>query len=317
MTFSAIVPSYRRPDDLRRCVQAILAGDRLPDELVAVVRDTDTESQAVVEECARLPNGRAIRKVLVTPPGQVAAINAGLEVATGEVAVFTDDDTRPTPDWLARIAAAYADPAVVGVGGRDRIEGIPDEGPAERVGVLTWYGRLIGNHHRGCRGVQRVQHLKGANMSFRRALLPPFDPNLFRAASALNDTDASLVVGRHGVILYDPEAIVDHYPSARGGVSRDIDDPQMVRADSHNWTYCMLKHLRWWAKPVFLAYALAVGQGSRLGPVRWVWRRLKGDPKSLRQVWASTLGKLEGLRTHLTRSRSARPPATTEVAHVR
>jgi glycosyltransferase involved in cell wall biosynthesis len=317
MTFSVIVPSYRRPDDLRRCVQAILVGRRLPDELIAVVRDTDTESQAVVADCTRLPNGGLIRRVLVTPAGQVAALNAGLQVATGEVMVFLDDDTRPTLEWLARIAALYADPAVVGVGGRDRIVDGPDEGLAHRVGGVTWYGSITGNHHRGCRGIQRVQHLKGANMSFRRSALPPFDPNLFRAASMLNDTDASLGAGRHGVLLYDPEATVDHYASERGGgVSRDIDDPEIARADSHNWTYCMLKHLRWWAKPVFLAYALAVGQGSRLGPLLWLWRCLRGNPKCFRQVWGATQGKLEGLRTYLTRDRTAQPTATGEVAHV-
>jgi glycosyltransferase involved in cell wall biosynthesis len=317
MTFSLIVPSYKRPGDLRRCVRAVLAGRRLPEELIVVVRDTDMESQAAVSELAGEANGEVIRRVLVTPAGQIAAISAGLEAATGEVIAFTDDDTEPTPAWLERIAAAYADAAVAGVGGRDRLPNHPDEGPAERVGLLTWYGGLIGNHHRGCRGIRRVHHLKGANMSFRRAALPAFDPNLFRAASALNDTDASLGAGRHGILLYDPEAIVDHYATERGaGVPRDFDDPDIVRADSHNWVYCILKHLPWWAKPSFVGYALVIGQGSRLGPVRWLWLRLTGRPRSLRQLWAATVGKLEGLRTYVSRPRRAPPRATREAAHV-
>jgi len=316
MTFSVIVPSYRRPDDLRRCVRAILGGRRLPDELIVVLRDTDAESQVLVGELASEPHGERLRRVLVSLPGQVAAINAGLAVAAGEVVVFTDDDTEATPAWLERIAAGYADPAVVGVGGRDRIVGLPESGPAEQVGRLTWYGRIIGNHHRGCEGVRRVQHLKGANMSFRGSVLPPFDPHLFRAASMLNDTDASLSAGRLGVLLYDPDAIVEHYGSERGaGVSRDINDPQVVRADSHNWTYCVLKHLRWWAKPLFLAYALLVGEGARLGPVKWLAGILTGDRRSLRQVWASTLGKLEGLRTYLTRNRAGAAALQAEAAH--
>jgi glycosyltransferase involved in cell wall biosynthesis len=308
MTFSIIVPSYQRPEDLQRCLRGILRGRRLPEELVVVVRDTDLVSQAVVEEVAAEPRGELIRRVLVTPPGQVAAINAGLEVATGEVVVFTDDDTEPTAEWLARLAALYDDPEVVGAGGRDRVEGETHLPMAREVGLVTWYGRMTGNHHLGCEGVRRVRHLKGANMSFKRTALPAFDPNMFRAASILNDTDASLGAGRHGVLLYDPEAIVDHYPAPRSGVSRDVNDPANVRADSHNWVYCMLKHLRWWARPFFVAYALLVGQGACLGPVKWLWGLARGAPRSPRQVWAATVGKLEGLRTYLTR----RP----EAAHV-
>jgi len=316
MTFTIIVPSYGRPDDLRRCLRAILAGNRLPDELIAVVRDTDGPSQAVVAECAQEAHGELLRRVLVREAGQVAAINEGLAIARGDVIAFTDDDTEPSAVWLERLAAGYSDPSVVGVGGRDRLVGEPDDGPAPVVGRVTWYGRKIGNHHRGCAGTQRVQHLKGANMSFRRSALPPFDRHLFHAASMLNDTDASLGAGRHGVLLYDPEALVEHYASARGsGVTRDNDDARVVRADSHNLTYCMLKHLRWWAKPVFIAYSLAVGQGACIGVLKWLWYLVSGSPKSLRQLWASTVGKLEGLSTYLTAGRHEPEGIDPETAH--
>lgn len=317
MTFSVIVPTYRRPRDLRRCLQAILAGTRRPDELIVVVRDTDHESQCVLDECRNTEGGAIIRSAVVSTPGQIAAINAGLAIAKGDVVVFTDDDTRPAMDWLERLARGYEDPSVVGVGGRDRIDGLPDEGPAERVGVITWYGAIIGNHHRGCKSIQRVQHLKGVNMSFRREVLPPFDHRLFRAASMLNDTDASLNAGKHGVLLYDPEAIVDHYASERGaGITRDVNDPATVRADSHNWVYCMLKHLPWRAKLVFLVYAFVVGQGARIGLLLWVWRAVKGQPRSLRQLGASTLGKLEGLCTYFNARVSCLVPRQPEAVHV-
>jgi len=313
MTFSVIVPSYKRPDDLRRCGLAILAGNRLPDELVLVCRDTDTESQVLVDELCAGENGELIRKVLVTPAGQVAAINRGLEVATGGVVVLTDDDTEPLPVWLERVAKGYEDPEVVGVGGRDIIPDEPSDRPADKVGRITWYGLVVGNHHIGCEGTQRVHHLKGANMSFKRSALPPFDPNLFQAASMLNDTDASLGALKHGVLLYDPEAAVIHYAAERGaGVSRDVSDPEVVEADSHNWVYCMMKHLRWWQKPVFLAYAFLVGMGERIGLAKWGVGLLGGKKRVTRQLMASTRGKLRGLWTYLTRRRSAPTAADPE-----
>jgi glycosyltransferase involved in cell wall biosynthesis len=300
MKLTVIVPSYRRPDSLGRCLEGILAGRRRPDELIAVCRDTDAESQALVAQIAARDGSGLLQQVLVTEPGQVAAINRGIAASTGDIICLTDDDTVPSPQWIERLAAGYEDPKVVGVGGRDRIPGSPDREPATEIGLVTWYGRMIGNHHRGCEGIRRVHHLKGANMSFRRSALPAFDPNLFHAASMLNDTDVSLGAGRHGVLLYDPEAVVDHYPAERGaGVSRDVTTPEVVEADSHNWTYAMLKHLRWWAKPVFLAYAFGIGLGARLGLVKWLEALARRQPGATRQFQASTRGKLRGVRTYL------------------
>jgi glycosyltransferase involved in cell wall biosynthesis len=316
MTFSAIVPSYRRPDLLRRCVQAILAGRRAPDELIAVVRDTDTESQELVRGMAEADARGLLRPVLVHEAGQVAAINQGLAAATGDVVCLTDDDTEPSPQWLERLAALYEQPGVVGAGGRDRIVGLADDGPARVVGKVTWYGRVIGNHHRGSGGIVQVDHLKGANMSFRREALPPFDPNLFHAASMLNDTDASLGARRHGILLYDPEALVDHYGAERGaGVSRDVNSPEVAEADSHNWTYCMLKHLPAGSKPVFLAYAFLVGQGARIGLLKWLAALPTRPPSATRQFVAATRGKVRGIATYLAAHRRA--PSAPEAADER
>lgn len=305
MKLSVIVPSYRRPDHLRRCLTAILGGTRLPDELLVVVRESDAESRALVDQMAQAEGRDIVRPVLVGEPGQIAAMNRGVEESAGDIICFTDDDTEPATDWLERLEAGYRDPSVVAVGGRDRVAGSPDTEPAERVGLLTWYGRLIGEHHRGCDGLRRVDHLKGANMSFRRAALPPFDSVLYRAAAVLNDTDACLGARRHGILLYDPEAVVDHYPAdRRDGVGRNVDDPEVVCADSHNLVYCLLKHLPWWARPAFLVYTFAIGQGACLGLAKGLQAGLR-RPGAVRQFWASSRGKLDGVRTYL-RTRGGR-----------
>ena len=61
-----------------------------------------------------------MRTVKVNVPGQVAALNAGLDKTQGEIIAITDDDAAPHVDWLERIEARYlADKAIGGVGGRD------------------------------------------------------------------------------------------------------------------------------------------------------------------------------------------------------
>lgn len=47
-----------------------------------------------------------LRGVCVEEPGKSRALNAALQLATGDLLVFTDDDIIPRADWLQRMAAA-------------------------------------------------------------------------------------------------------------------------------------------------------------------------------------------------------------------
>ncbi|MCD6361640.1 MAG: glycosyltransferase, partial [Armatimonadetes bacterium] len=216
MTATVLVPSYRRPDSLSACLDALLDGSRLPEQIIVVLRDTDGESHQALSEWRRRAGERAERVELVevSEPGQAAATNAGLARARGDVVCFIDDDCRPTRQWLERILAHYDDPSVVGVGGRDIVHHGDEISarPAGPVGRITWYGRITGNHHQPVGDEPReVQHLKGANMSFRRAAAQPFDTNI--RGAHLSDTNASLTArAGGGRLIYDPLAAVHHYP---------------------------------------------------------------------------------------------------------
>lgn len=277
LTVTALIPSYGRPDSLLRCLDGLLAGERLPDEIIVIVRDTDADTRAAIETWHKKGDGALLREkgsvpffhVTVATPGQIAAINAGLPHTTGDIVTFPDDDCIPRPDWLRRIMSHYTSERVGGVGGRDvvHVDGLEDPPSARRVGEVTWYGRLIGNHHLNISGGPRpVMHLKGVNMSFRRRLLVPFDP--FIRGPHINDTDISLAVFRQGYqLIFDPEAKVDHYPASRpdtpGG--RDLLDPRLAFLDAHDWTYLLLKHQPWWLRPIDWLYALLVGTRMRPG----------------------------------------------------
>ena len=176
-----LVPSYRRPDALRSCLDGLLAGTHLPEQIVVVLRDTDAGSHAALQ--AWLAEHAEAQTLLdlaeVSEPGQCAATNAGIALATGEIVCFIDDDCVSTAQWLERLLAHYADPEVVGAGGRDVVHH-GDEiefSPQPVVGRLTWCGRVIGNHHQPAfTEPRRVQHLKGANprrRQERRARLRP------------------------------------------------------------------------------------------------------------------------------------------------
>lgn len=303
LQLSVIIPSYQRAQDLRRCLEGLTAGHRPPEETLIVLTEGDEESRQMLATLPELCAALHLRVVESGTPGQIPQMNAGLTEARGEVVCFTDDDCVPRPDWLERLEQPYADPQIGGVGGRDVVhEGDTlSEGPGHVVGKITWYGRVIGNHHLIFPpGLIEVDHLKGANMSFRRELAGLFDMHMVLGpgSGSLNDTDFSLGVRSRGYrLVYDPQAVVDHFPAARHGrTHRDLSHPQQVYLDSHNWVYCMLKRLSPWRRLAFLAYAVLVGSGNRLGLVKYllqVWRRPLGATRQLATTWR---GLAAGLR---------------------
>lgn len=118
MRVSVVVPTYRRPDLLGRCLTA-LARQRLPcDEYEVIVAD-DAANEATRQEVARLAgDGMRLAYVPVTGNhGPAAARNAGWRQARGDIIAFTDDDCIPDSGWLAEGIKAFADPAVIAATG--------------------------------------------------------------------------------------------------------------------------------------------------------------------------------------------------------
>jgi len=219
MRISVIIPTYRRVKDLERCLKGVLAQSRAADELLIVIRKDDSETAKYIKNAA-VPD--TLKIVYIEEEGQVAAMNAGIEKATGDVLVFLDDDAVPSEDWLAGIIRHYErDPGLGGLGGRDRLvlSGRVDESRADVVGKVTWYGRIVGNHHAGYGGPRPADHLKGANMSFRNKALGNIrcDTRLRgKGAQYRNDLALCLAIRNKGwKLVYDPAVLVDHYYAAR------------------------------------------------------------------------------------------------------
>lgn len=111
---SIVVPTYKRPALLDRCLAAILAQDADPASYEVIVADDADSGKTrgqVLEWALRFEErGTPLHYVAVggPPHGPAAARNRGWRAAAGAVVAFTDDDCVPAPGWLAAGLEALA-----------------------------------------------------------------------------------------------------------------------------------------------------------------------------------------------------------------
>ena len=96
-------------------MDSLLAQTLAPHEIVLVI---DHAPELLDEARALWPDLKVVANR--ERKGLSGARNSGVAEASGEVVAFLDDDAIAAPDWLACLAAAYADPNVLGAGGAVR-----------------------------------------------------------------------------------------------------------------------------------------------------------------------------------------------------
>jgi cellulose synthase/poly-beta-1,6-N-acetylglucosamine synthase-like glycosyltransferase len=299
---AVIVPTYRRPQDLARCLEALARQQRPAEQVVVVARAEDEASWSILRGAPE--GGLRLTPVMVTSAGVVAALNAGLDAVDADIVAFTDDDAAPRPDWLRQIVAHFAaDPGLGGLGGRDWIfqHGRFEDESRQVVGRISWVGRCVGNHHLGAGPPRDVDVLKGANMSFRTRSLDGirFDERLRGGGAQVgNELGVSLAVKRRGWQLrYDPRVAVDHYPAVRHDEDRrNAFSDEAVRNAAFNETLLLAEHfgrLRAWA---FLGWALLVGDHAAPGVLQWLRLLLTRRDTATRRFLATLSGRIAGWR---------------------
>src|SRR5579862_5559902 len=114
MKHTIAIPSYRRPDLLRRALEGLIIQDRPVDEVIVAARREDEDTQGVAQEFqTKLP----INLQLVEGPGMITPVNRAFDIATGDIVSLIDDDAVPHPDWARKIIEVFeAEPDLAGLG---------------------------------------------------------------------------------------------------------------------------------------------------------------------------------------------------------
>jgi cellulose synthase/poly-beta-1,6-N-acetylglucosamine synthase-like glycosyltransferase len=305
MKVTVIVPTYRRAQDLARCLAALTQQVHAAHEVIVVARDEDVDTWTFLRTLE--PGCLPLKTATVCVSGVIAAMNTGLELATGEIIAFTDDDAAPHVDWLQRIVAQFeADDRIGGVGGRDAIQN-PDpwsQGTKQEVGRLQWYGRIIGEHHRGVGAAREVDFLKGVNMSFRRSAIQNlcFDERMRGSGAQVHfELAFSLTLKRQGwKLIYDPAILVDHY------VAQRFDEDQRHQFNStalsnavHNETLALLEHLSPIQRSCFFIWAITIGTTQAFGLLQGIRYFPSQGLIAYQKLVASLRGRQQGILSWL------------------
>lgn len=131
---SIVVATLDRPDDLRHCLQSLVA-QKSPRPMEIVVVDNNPASGLTPPVVAEFPTVVLVNEAR---QGLAYARNAGFTASTGEIAIATDDDVIAPPDWVERLVAPFARSDVMVVTGN--VLPFELETPAQHY--FEWYGGL-------------------------------------------------------------------------------------------------------------------------------------------------------------------------------
>ncbi|HTJ58438.1 MAG TPA: glycosyltransferase family 2 protein [Devosiaceae bacterium] len=217
---TVVFSSYNGSKRLRRTLDSLVAQDFPAEnwELVAVDNNSADDTMAVLESYrGKLP----IKPFRHPVPGKSGALNRAIELARGELVVFTDDDVEAEPTWLsALVACAQAQPEFGIFGGRI----VPDwERAPDGQAFLDWIpmGSTFAVVDDAASGPCDPTKVWGPNTAIRRRHLAteryredigPLPGGLFAMGE---DSEIVLRLARQGVKTYRcGEAVIHHFVPA-------------------------------------------------------------------------------------------------------
>lgn len=227
---SVVIATRNRAEPLGECLESIARQTRVPSEVILV---DASDNSSTSELAGNLNSGFTcpVRYLPARTKSSAVQRNQGIEIASGNVILFLDDDVVLEPNFIAEIVRVFEEDSKREVGGVSGIPILPDR---VRVHAQPWWldrflmrifaskeernyhGRLIGPAINFDPAdlpdtVQPVEWLSGCAMAYRReALLAERFWESFTGYSIGEDIHLSARVGRNYRLLNTTRARLLH-----------------------------------------------------------------------------------------------------------
>ncbi|MEN6449993.1 MAG: glycosyltransferase [Thermoguttaceae bacterium] len=214
LTAAVAIPTYGRERVLVDTCRQVLALDPPADEVLVVDQTPqhEPETDAYLKEQSAANKLRWIRQ---SWPNLPAARNRALAETRCDVLIFVDDDVRLPTDFVEKHRRNYVDSAVCGVAGRVV--------PGAEVRQRTAWPPIMDHRFFPLGSTERQENVvtfRGCNHSLRTSFLRKiggFDENYLGWAFR-EDSDVAIRCWKSGgVIVFDPEASLEHLAIPGGG----------------------------------------------------------------------------------------------------
>lgn len=201
LTLTTIVPAYNAANTIADCLEALLAQQLdYPFEIIVADDGSNDATAAIVR--SYIPQG--VQLLQLAHRGAGAARNAGIEVAKGELLLFTDADCVPAPDWAVSFAKTF--------------EAEPELAAAKGV-YRTWQAGAVArfvqaeyaDRYRRLAQTDRIDFIDTYSAAYRREVLQheKFDPRF--PGAIVEDAELAYRLTARGFYLkFVPEAVVYH-----------------------------------------------------------------------------------------------------------
>jgi glycosyltransferase involved in cell wall biosynthesis len=300
---SFIVPTLKRPDFLRRCLDAI-ADQSIPayEVFVGIMPDDFASLSVLAMAAISIP----VVPVNAGGRGVVGSMSSCLPLASGEFIALLDDDVEIPRHWtesMCRHLERNGD--VTAVGGRDLLQDYPEmrlnEPQTLDVGRLHWYGRITGEHHRAGGDLRRVDILRGSNCLFRRSFLCAvgFEQQLRGRGAQVHWELVLALRAKEGnnAFLFDPNIKVIHHTAPRHDndqLHRGIFDADALFDMSYNEMFAMSAYGSQYMRIASFAYGLIVGGGYSPGIFKACVMLIRRERPIWKRLIVSMRGRVEG-----------------------
>lgn len=213
---SIAIPTRGRPASLARTIESILAGSRLPDEIVVSVQG-GRASAALDSERRQWGGNTKIRFHPALGRGAGHNRNQAVAATTGDFLVFCDDDITVDAHWLQRMLSEWRERwsgGLVVITG-PILPGHEYEGRQAIPGVRADMRRHVFLHPHPHGDTLYGGHFGAPRAAFERLGPCPFDDRLGPGARypGADDEDFARRILEAGVpIVYEPSIAVRHHP---------------------------------------------------------------------------------------------------------
>jgi len=162
---SILIPCRNEAENIPELVALLMNQDYLVDrfEIIWIDDHSNDETALLLDDLIRNQNNQHLVRLPESVSGKKAALKAGMEIATGELILLTDADSRPGIRWIKTMAGFFEDT------GNDLILGPvvldPDRSRFDRIQKLEYMSLVASSI--GAAGIGNPIMAQGPNIGVR------------------------------------------------------------------------------------------------------------------------------------------------------